>query len=82
MMPGMMHLNSCGCRHAAMKNEPVMAMRKIAEGDPTPSSRNCRAVPTMTAIMIRAYAVDSIWAHINCNVNESRVGEVSKHQIE
>jgi hypothetical protein len=32
----------------------------MAEGDPMPSSPNCNAVPTITAIMISAYEVDSI----------------------
>ena len=59
MIPGTMHQNSCGWRHAAMKNEPVIAIRKTAEGDATPSSPSCRAVPTMTAIITRAYPVDS-----------------------
>jgi len=59
-MPGTIHQNSCGCKNAAIKNDPVMDIKKIADGDPIPSSPSCRAVPTMTAIMIRAYAVDNI----------------------
>ena len=54
MIPGTMHQNSCGWRHAAMKNEPTIDMRKTAEGDATPSSPNCNAVPTMTAIITMA----------------------------
>lgn len=45
-----------------MKKEPVIAIKKIADGDPTPSSRSWRAVPTITAIMMRAYPVERIWA--------------------
>lgn len=45
-----------------MKNELIMAIRKMAEGDPKPSSPSWRAVPTNTAIMIRAYVVDNICA--------------------
>lgn len=58
--PGMIHLNSCGCMQAAMKKDPERAMRKIAEGEPMPSSPNCSVVPTMTAIMISAYEADMI----------------------
>lgn len=54
MMPGTMQKNSCGCRQAAMKNDPDNDIKNIAEGDPMPSSPNCRAVPTITAIMIIA----------------------------
>lgn len=57
-----MHQNSCGCRQAAMKNEPERAIKKMADGDPMPSSPNWSAVPTMTAIIIIAYAVDNICA--------------------
>jgi hypothetical protein len=32
----------------------------MADGDPMPSSPNCNAVPTMTAIMMSAYDVDRI----------------------
>jgi len=46
-----------------MKNELDNDIKKIAEGEPIPSSPSCRAVPTITAIMIIAYAVDRIWAH-------------------
>lgn len=38
IMPGTMHQNSCGCKQAAMKNELDRDMRKIAEGEPMPSS--------------------------------------------
>lgn len=60
-----MHQNSWGCKQAAMKNELESDIKKIAEGDPMPSSPNCRAVPTITAIIIMAYAVDRIWATSN-----------------
>jgi len=63
IMPGTMHQNSCGWRQAAIKNELDKDMRKIAEGEPIPSSPSCKAVPTITAIMIIAYAVERIWAH-------------------
>ena len=33
MSPGMMQTNSCGWRQAAMKNEPTMVIRKMAEGE-------------------------------------------------
>ena len=61
-MPGTIHQNSCGCKQAAMKNELESDIKKIADGDPMPSSPNCSAVPTITAIIIMAYAVDNIWA--------------------
>lgn len=64
--PGMIHLNSCGCMQAAVKKEPDRAMRKMAEGEPMPSSPSCSVVPTMTAIMISAYEADMIWATISC----------------
>lgn len=51
--PGIMHLNSCGCMHAAMKKEPDNATKKMNDGEPTPSSPNWSVVPTITAIMIR-----------------------------
>jgi hypothetical protein len=63
IMPGTIHQNSCGWRQAAMKNELDKDIRKIAEGEPMPSSPSCKAVPTITAIMIIAYAVERIWAH-------------------
>ena len=69
--PGTMHQNSCGCRHAAMKNDPIMAIKKMADGDPIPSSPNCSAVPTMTAIMIRAQNVDSSWDSSSCHLDLS-----------
>lgn len=65
-MAGTMHMNSCGCSIAAMRNELDMHMRKIAEGEPEPSSPSCSAVPTITAIIIIAYAVDRICAHNSC----------------
>lgn len=57
-----MHQNSCGCKQAAIKNDPESDIKNIAEGDPIPSSPNCSAVPTITAIIIIAYAVDNICA--------------------
>lgn len=62
MIKAVMHQNSCGCKMAAMRKELIMAAKNIAEGDPAPSSRNWSAVPTITAIIIIAYAVDSICA--------------------
>uniref|UniRef100_A0A8W7PPG4 Uncharacterized protein n=1 Tax=Anopheles coluzzii TaxID=1518534 RepID=A0A8W7PPG4_ANOCL len=38
----------------------------MADGEPMPSSPSCNAVPTMTAIMINAYTVDSICATSSC----------------
>lgn len=64
-MPGTIHQNSCGCKQAAMKKELESDIKKIAEGDPIPSSPNCKAVPTITAIIIIAYAVDNICATSN-----------------
>jgi len=37
-----------------MKKDPESEMRKMAEGEPSPSSPSCNAVPTMTAIMTKA----------------------------
>ena len=37
-----------------MKNEPVIEIRKTADGDAMPSSPSCNAVPTMTAIITMA----------------------------
>ena len=37
-----------------MKVDVVKDIKKIADGEPTPSSPNCNAVPTMTAIIIIA----------------------------
>lgn len=51
-----------------MKKELESDIKKIAEGDPIPSSPNCRAVPTITAIIIIAYAVDNICATSNWNL--------------
>lgn len=49
-----------------MKNELESDIKKIADGDPIPSSPNWSAVPTITAIIIIAYAVDKICATSNC----------------
>lgn len=69
MIPGTIHQNSCGCKHAAMKNELDNEIKNIADGDPIPSSPSCKAVPTITAIIIIAYAVDNICAHKSCKDN-------------
>lgn len=53
-----------------MKNELESAIKNMADGEPIPSSPNWSAVPTITAIIIIAYAVDNICATSNCNVNE------------
>ena len=39
-VPGTMHQNSWGCKQAAMKKEPDKEIKKIADGDPIPSSPN------------------------------------------
>lgn len=65
----MMHENSCGWRSAAIINDPIMAIKKIADGDPIPSSPNCKAVPTITAIITSAYKADRICANNNCVEN-------------
>jgi len=38
--PGTIHQNSCGWSKAAMKNELESDIKKIAEGEPIPSSPN------------------------------------------
>lgn len=53
-MKAVMHQNSWGWRMAAMRKELIMADKNIAEGEPAPSSRSWRAVPTITAIIIIA----------------------------
>lgn len=45
---------TCGCNKAAMKKLPASAIKKIADGEPTPSSDNWIEVPTSTAIMNNA----------------------------
>lgn len=37
-----------------MKKELNIDIKNMADGDPIPSSRNCSAVPTITAIMMSA----------------------------
>jgi len=38
-----MHQNSCGCSNAAMKKDPEREIRKIADGEPRPSSPSYNA---------------------------------------
>ena len=54
MIAGTMHQNSWGWRQAAMKKELDMDIKNIADGEPEPSSPNCKAVPTITAIISNA----------------------------
>jgi hypothetical protein len=52
-----------------MKKDPEREMRKMAEGEPRPSSPSCSAVPTMTAIMMSAYAVDRMLDSSSCQLD-------------
>lgn len=54
MLKNIIQENSCGCSNAAMKKELNIDIKNMAEGEPIPSSRNCKAVPTITAIIISA----------------------------
>ena len=38
ILPGTTHQNSWGCKQAAMKNDPDNDIKKMADGDPIPSS--------------------------------------------
>lgn len=61
--PGMMQVNSRGCRMAAVEKLPITAKRKIEWGDMIPSFWIWSDVPTITAVISIANKAPTIWAH-------------------